>query len=157
MSNVRFIRAPNKLAELARGKGGLSAGEAVKRANVALERLKDASIAIIDENLALIDQAYGPGNPDRVNLSLDSLYDNASRIIDAGGGLPGSGLEECARKVCELVDRSRANHTRDWDAVDVHIATLKVLRAQGQSLTAAQRKSVLKGLSDVTTKRVGEG
>jgi hypothetical protein len=39
----------------------------------------------------------------------------------------------------------------------VHIATLKVLRAQGQSLTAAQRKSVLKGLSDVTTKRVGEG
>jgi len=157
VSNVRFIRAPNKLALLARSKDGLSAGEAVRRANVALQSLEAASVDIIDENLALIDQAYGPGNPDRVNLSLDGLYDHASRIIDAGGGLPGSGLAECARKVCELVDRSRANHTRDWDAVDVHIATLKVLRAQGQSLTAAQRKSVLKGLSDVTTKRVGEG
>jgi len=39
----------------------------------------------------------------------------------------------------------------------VHIATLKVLRAQGQSLTAAQRRTVLKGLSDVTAKRAGEG
>jgi len=32
-----------------------------------------------------------------------------------------------------------------------------VLRAQGQSLTAAQRRTVLQGLSDVTAKRAGEG
>lgn len=36
-------------------------------------------------------------------------------------------------------------------------ATLKVLRVQGQSLTALQRMIVLKGLSDVTAKRAGEG
>ena len=100
---------------------------------------------------------FGSCNPDRTGLSLDLLYEQASQIIDAGGGLPGSGLEECARAVCDLVSVSRANNTCDWDAIDVHIATLKVLRAQGQSLTALQRMIVLKGLSDVTAKRAGEG
>ncbi|MCA6307494.1 MAG: chemotaxis protein CheE [Phenylobacterium sp.] len=157
MSGVTFIRVPNKLAQLTRGKGGIAVGEAVKRANAALEGLKDASVAIIDEQLAEIDRLFGPGNPDRAGLSLEVLYDQASKIIDAGGGLPGSGLEECARAVCDLVSRSRAHNTCDWDAIDVHIATLKVLRAQGQSLTAAQRRTVLKGLSDVTAKRAGDG
>jgi hypothetical protein len=131
-------------------------GEAVKRANAALDDLKDASIAIIDDQLAEIDRLFGPGNPDRAGLSLDILYAQASQIIDAGGGLTGSGLEECARAVCDLVSLSRANNTCDWDAIDVHIATLKVLRAQGQSLTASQRLTLLKGLSDVTAKRAGE-
>jgi hypothetical protein len=145
------------LAQLARGRGGIAVGEAVKRANAALDDLKDASIAIIDEQLAEIDRLFGSGNPDRADLSLDLLYEQASQIIDAGGGLPGSGLEECARAVCDLVSLSRANNTCDWDAIDVHIATLKVLRVQGQSLTALQRLTVLKGLSDVTAKRAGEG
>jgi hypothetical protein len=157
VSGAIFRRVPNKLAQLARGRGGIAVGEAVKRANAALNDLKDASIAIIDEQLAEIDRLFGSGNPDRTGLSLDLLYEQASQIIDAGGGLPGSGLEECARAVCDLVSVSRANNTCDWDAIDVHIATLKVLRAQGQSLTALQRMTVLKGLSDVTAKRAGEG
>lgn len=156
MSGVIFRRVPNKLAQLARGRGGIAVGEAVKRANAALYDLKDASIAIIDEQMAEIDRLFGPGNPDRAGLSLDLLYEQASQIIDAGGGLPGSGLEECARAVCDLVSLSRANGICDWDAIDVHIATLKVLRVQGQSLTALQRSTVLKGLSDVTAKRAGE-
>ena len=114
-------------------------------------------LAIIDEQLLEIDRLFGPGNPERSGLSLDLLYEQASRIIDAGGGLPDSGLDECARAVCDLVVRSRANRLCDWDAIDVHIATLKVLRIQGQSLTATQRWTVLKGLSDVTAKRAGEG
>lgn len=157
MSGVKFIKVPNKLAKFAKAKGGIAAGEAVKRATVALDGLKDASVTIIDEQLTAIDEAYGAGNPDRASLTLDGLYEYASRIIDAGGGLPDSGVEEGARAVCELVARSRANNTLDWDAVDVHVATLKVLRAQGQSLSAAQRKTVLQGLSDVTAKRAGEG
>ncbi|MCA6299280.1 MAG: hypothetical protein IM624_08775 [Phenylobacterium sp.] len=156
MSGAIFRRVPNKLAQLAVGRGGIAVGEAVKRANAALDDLKDASIAIIDDQLAEIDRLFGPGNPDRAGLSLDILYAQASQIIDAGGGLTGSGLEECARAVCDLVSLSRANNTCDWDAIDVHIATLKVLRAQGQSLTASQRLTLLKGLSDVTAKRAGE-
>jgi hypothetical protein len=157
VSGVKFIKVPNKLAQFARRKGGIAAGEAVKRANVALDGLKDASIAIIDEQLGLIDQTYGTGNAGRAALTLDGLYSNASQIIDAGSGLPNSGIEEAARAVCELVVRSRASNICDWDAIDVHLATLKVLRAQGQKLTAAQRKTILQGLSDVTDKRAGEG
>jgi hypothetical protein len=157
MSGAIFRHVPNKLAQLARGRGGIAVGEAVKRANAALDGLRDASVAIIDEQLFEIDRLFGPGNPDRAGLSLDILYAQASQIIDAGGGLPGSGLEECARAVCELVSLSRANNTCDWDAIDVHIATLKVLRAQGQSLSASQRLTLLKGLGDVTAKRAGEG
>lgn len=156
MSGVKFIKVANKLAKVVRAKGGIAAGEAVKRAGVALDGLKDASVAIIDEQLAAIEQSYGAGNTGRTALSLDSLYESASRIIDAGGGLPNSGLEEAARAVCELVVRSRAHNTCDWDAIDVHLATLKVLRSQGQKLTAAQRQTVLQGLSDVTAKRAGE-
>ncbi|MFM8820054.1 MAG: hypothetical protein ACKOD3_05855 [Phenylobacterium sp.] len=157
MSKVQFIRVTNKLAKLARSGGGITVSTAVKRANAALDGVKDASIAIIDEHLAEIERAYGAGNPNRADLSLDELYDRAAKIIDAGAGLPGSGLVECARAVCELVTRSRAHHTCDWDAVEVHVSTLKVLRAQGRNLSASQRKLLLKGLSDVTDKRAGEG
>ena len=157
MSGAIFRRVPNKLSQLAVGRGGITVAEAVKHANTALDELKDTSIAIIDEQLLEIDRMFGPGNPERDGLSLDILYEKASRIIDAGGGLPDSGLDECARAVCDLVVRSRANRICDWDAIDVHIATLKVLRIQGQSLSATQRCTVLKGLSDVTAKRAGEG
>lgn len=156
MSGVKIVRVPNKLTQLVKRGAGIAVGEAVKRADAALESLEDASLAIIDEELAAIDLLYGAGNPDRASLSLDQLYEHASRIIDAGGGLPGSGVEEAARAICELVARSRASKIRDCDAVDVHVATLKVLRAQGQKLSSAQRKTVLQGLSDVTDKRARE-
>ena len=156
MTGVKFIRMPNRLGKLTRAKGGVAVGEALKQADVAIEGLREASLAVIDENLAEIYNLYGPGSSRRASEPLDRLYELASRIIDAGGGLPESGLEEAARAVCELIARSRASDVRDWDAIDVHVATLKVLRAEGQKLSAIQRQTILQGLSEVTAKRAGE-
>ena len=156
MTDVKFIKVPNRLAKLTRAKGGIAVGEAMKQAEHAIEGLRDASLAVIDDNLAEIYHRYGPGSPKREMETLDGLYGLASRIIDAGGGLPDSGLEEAARAVCELIARSRASDVRDWDAIDVHVATLKVLRTEGQKLSELQRQTILKGLSDVTAKRAGE-
>lgn len=156
MTGVKFIRMPNRLGKLTRAKGGVAVGEALRQADVAIEELREVSLAVIDENLAEIYHIYGSGNSRRASEPLDRLYDLASKIIDAGGGLPESGLEEAARAVCELIARSRASDVRDWDAIDVHVATLKVLRAEGQKLSEIQRQAILQGLSEVTAKRAGE-
>lgn len=146
-------RVPNPLSERAKARGGLSAGQATMRADAAIEALREVSLGIIDAHLAAIDRLYGPGGPRRDTGDLSDLYDCALGIVESGSGLPGSGLEDAARAACDFVALSQAAHVCDWEAVDVHIAALRVLRSEGQQLKPAQRKAILKGLQGVTQKR----
>jgi hypothetical protein len=65
-------------------------------------------------------------------------------------GLPGSGVDEAAKALCELV--SRSGDQVDWDAVDVHVATIRLLRVNGQALPAPERQKVLGGLRAIADK-----
>ncbi|WP_310540963.1 chemotaxis protein CheE, partial [Phenylobacterium sp.] len=110
----------------------------------------------IDTHMAEIERRFGTGASGRAAEPFEDLYTLSSRIIDVGMGLPESGIDDGARAICEMVARSRARGALDWASVDVHLAALKLLRSSGQKLTAAQRASVLSGLGNVLTKRVGD-
>lgn len=153
-----ILRVPNRLSARAKSRGGIAAGEAVTRAEAAVESLRAISLGIIDAQLNEIERLYGPGGSRRETGELTDLYDRALDIVESSSGLPGSGLEDAARAVCEFVALSQAAHLCDWDAVDVHVAALKVLRSEGQQLKPSQRKAILKGLQDVMQKRAtGDG
>ena len=156
MSEVRSFRVVSKLARLATASGGISVHESLMRAEKALESLRDPCLAAIDAHMAEIERRFGTRAAGRVAESLEDLYTLSSRIIDASMGLPESGVDDGARAICEMVARSRARGALDWASVDVHLAALKLLRTRGQKLTAEQRRSVLAGLGDVLTKRVGD-
>jgi hypothetical protein len=150
-----FTRTTSKLATQGKARGGTAAGDAIRQAEKAIESLRGVSLGIIDAQLTEIDRLYGPAGTRRETNDLTELYDRALEIIESASGLPKSGLEDAARAVCEFVSRSQALQVCDWDAVDVHVAALRVLRMEGAKLKGAQRKAILTGLQDVMEKRAG--
>ena len=156
MSDVRSFRVVSKLARLATASGGVSAHESLQRADKALEALRAPCLIAMDAHMAEMERQFGSGAAGRNAEPPEDLYRLASRIIDVGMGLPESGVDDGARAICEMVARSRARGALDWASVDVHLAALKLLRSRGQTLSAAERLSVLAGLGNVLTKRVGE-
>jgi hypothetical protein len=149
------IRIPNRLAARTLARGGQAAGDSVNRAEQAIKALSEVSLKLIDDHLAEIARLYGDVALRPETGDLQGLYDRALDIIDVSSGLPDSGLEDAARAVCDLVSRSQLANAFDWEAVDVHLAALKVLRANGQTLTLAQRQVILQGLAEVTKVRAG--
>ena len=156
MSNVRKFRVKTKLATEALKGGGITASEALKRADEGLEPLREPCLVTVDRCLAEIDARFGAKASDRGKQEFEDLYTLSSQIIDSSLGLPNSGIEHAARALCDLADLSLEKGIRDWQAVDVHIETLKLLRFRGQAFSQEQRQAVLDGLKKVTLKRVGD-
>jgi hypothetical protein len=87
---------------------------------------------------------------------LEALYKLSTRVIDISICLLGSGVDQAMRALCDLVDLSELIGVRDWQAIDVHLDAIKLLRAHGMSMSEAERNAVVGGLSRVTRKRVGD-
>ncbi len=130
--------------------------EALKRADVAIEAIKIPCLADIDATLAVITARFSSTAPDRASEPLEDLYGLAMRIIDVSICLEGSGIDHAARALCDLVDLSDILGVCDWEAIDLHINTIKLLRTHGLSMTDVERGKLLLGLAKVTRKRVGD-
>jgi hypothetical protein len=153
---VKMVRIPNRLAVLMAAKGGLSAREAIRRSEAAVETLREPCLATIDSAIAEIDARFGPAAPDRDGADFEDLYSLCTRIIDVSIAVRGTGLDDAARAFCDLADISSELGRWDWPAVDVHIEALRLLRAAGASMEKPQRDAVIGGLMKVTKKRLGD-
>ena len=153
---VKMVRAPNRLAALMAMPGGISAREAIRRSEAAVELLREPGLATIDATLAAIETRFGAAAPGRDGESFEDLYRLCTAIIDSSIFLRGSGLDDAVRVFCDLVDLCSEIGRWDWPAVDVHINALRLLRASGATMDKAQRDAVISGLVKVTRKRVGD-
>lgn len=156
MSNVRIFKVPYRIARLALGGGGISARMAVKQADAALNELRPSLVEAIDEHLAEIERRFGVSAASRASEPLADLYTLGVDVIDVCDGLPGSGVDEAAKALCDLVDRSLSRDVTNWEAIDVHLRALHLLRAHGLSFSAEQKESVLVGLKQVTIKQMAD-
>ena len=152
MSVAKFIKVPNRLGAMILGGGGKTAVEAVKIADAVLEELRPRMLVDLDGRLEELEARFGPKAAARADEPLQALYDCALAAVELSGALPNSGLDEAARAICELV--SRSDGVADWEAVDVHLAAVKMLRVGGRSLAEPQRAAILQGLADVCQKVV---
>ena len=152
MSVVRKFRAPNRLSMLIRANGGPMAKDALEAAEAALEPLRAESLAVLDAALAEIDARFGkPATATRAGEAFQDLYALALRIIDVSGFLPGSCVDQAAISFCALVDNCADAGAWRWDAIDVHINALRLLRTSG--LAPDQRRAVIDGLNKVSQRR----
>ena len=156
MSKVRKFRIKSRLATLAFQPGGVSANQALKQAEGALDTLRGPALAALDASIAEIEARYGEHAANRADEPFEDLYRLSSSIIDMALFLPGSNLDDAARCFCGLIDLSHELDIRAWDAIDVHIEALKLLRTAGAAMSGPQRQSILDGLAKVTRKRVGD-
>lgn len=155
MSTVRKFRAPNRLSMLVRANGGVTAKEALAAADAALEPLRAESLAVLDAALAEIEARFGQSAAaTRGAGAFQDLYALALRIIDVSGFLPGSCVDQAAVSFCALVDNCAEAGAWRWDAVDVHIHALRLLRTV--ELDPDQARAVIDGLNKVSQRRIDE-
>ena len=155
MSIVRKFRAPNRLSMLVRASGGQMAKDAIAAADAALEPLRAESLAVLDAALAEIEARFGrSAAATRGAGTYQELYTLALRIIDVSGFLPGSCVDQAAISFCALVDNCAEANAWRWDAIDVHINALRLLR--GSELSPDQRRAVIDGLNKVSQRRIDD-
>jgi hypothetical protein len=68
-----------------------------------------------------------------------------------------AGVDKAAMSLCGLADSCGEAKGWRWDAIDVHLNALKLLRAMGAELPAEQREAMLQGLYQVSHYRPEEG
>lgn len=113
-------------------------------------------MAALDDALAEIERRFGKDAAARQEEPYEELYLLGSRIIDVSAFVSDVGIDKAAVSLCTLVDSCEgAGHWR-WDAVDVHINALRLLRAAGAELPADQRDAMLQGLYQVSNYRPDE-
>lgn len=155
MSVMRKFRAPNRLSMLVRADGGMMAKDALAAADAALEPLRAESLAVLDAALAEIEARFGrSAAATRASGVHQELYTLALRIIDVSGFLPDSCVDQAAISFCALVDNCAEAGVWRWDAVDVHINALRLLRTS--DLDPDQRRAVIDGLNKVSQRRIDD-
>ncbi len=147
---VRKFRPPNRLAAMIKDRGGVLAKDAIAAAEAGVESLRESSLASLDAVLAEMERRYGKGAADRQAESFEDLYLLSSKIIDVGVFVSDVGIDKAAVSLCGLVDGCAEAGAWRWDAVDVHLNALRLLRAMGSELPAAQRDAMLQGLYQVS-------
>ena len=148
MSTGKVFKYENRLAASLVAKGGMTAQEAVRSAEVAVEEVREPSIAEIDSSLGEI-YALGAGLQSGADEdAMRKMYVCANRVVALGGVFGLSDLGKAAYSLCELVSRFQTSGRFQWSMIRVHLDGLKLLRAPDDH-PAQAREEVLAGLRQV--------
>ncbi|MDR3511494.1 MAG: chemotaxis protein CheE [Caulobacteraceae bacterium] len=156
MSEARKFKVETRLSTHAFRPGGMTVADALRRADAALETMRGPCLETIDSAIAEIERRYGAGAAGRADEPFGDLYTLSSRIIDASIFFTGADLDKAARALCQLTALCEAQRAWDWVAIDLHLDALRMLRTVGQAIGERERLDVIKGLNQVTRKRVGD-
>jgi hypothetical protein len=146
---VRKFRPPNRLASMIKDRGGILAKDAVAAAEANIEGLRESSLAALDAALETIEARFGPAAPGRADEDFETLYTLTLKVVDVAGFAADAGVDEAAVSLCALVDGCAEAGAWRWDAVDVHLSALRLLRNVGASLPTEHRRGMLDGLHKV--------
>jgi hypothetical protein len=148
VSTGKVFKYENRLAGSLVTKGGLSAGDAVRQAEAAVEQVRQPTIAAIDEALAEI-LALGEQLQSGADArALDRMYDCGNRVVALGGVFGLDDLGKAAYSLCELISQFQSLGRFQWAMIRVHLDGLKLLRRPDEHAPEA-REQVLAGLRQI--------
>jgi hypothetical protein len=159
VSGAKVYTVKSRLSELALGQGGSQAEDAIRRAEVEVEKTFPRALQVLDQLLTQLDACHAaemavPGRPSPAEYA--RFYACSSQMIDASICLPDSMFDAAARALCDLVDLSAELEVWDDEAVTVHIRALRLLRVAGPEMELTTRRKLVESLYQVTRKRVGD-
>lgn len=145
MSTVRKFRVKTRLASMIKEPGGIHVSEALKRGEEAIASHSEASLNMIDDCLARIEALFTDPKSDP-----EEMYRLSTDIVTLCAVLPDPALSEVARSLCELLDHSIEAGRLNHQAVQVHIASMKLLHRTGLGPEASQE--ILESLTRMVAK-----
>lgn len=144
MTEAQFVKVKYRLTDQVAQPGGMTAGLASERAQRELAAHAGDAMKSLG---AMIGRMETMGR--ERTASLDSVYEEASTILDIAGVFDKRVLCDACYSLCELVDRQRTHQRQDWQAIVVHINALRLLWSKDGEDPAAL-KSVVDGLWTIT-------
>ena len=150
MSSATITFRENRLGKLLNQFGGVSVGKAIEAAEANLESIREANVAEVDRNLALLAEtaARAKAEPDEL-AHRRAIYACANTVAGLAGACGLAEVGEAAFSLCELTDRLIATGRWNDEAIAVHLHAVSLLRAEATPETAELRRSILDGLADV--------
>lgn len=145
MSTVRKFRVKTRLASMIREPGGIHVSEALKRGEEVIASQMDICLDQIDTCIARIETMFSDPQHDP-----EEMYRLSTDIVTLCAVLPGPALADVARSLCELIDQASETGRRNPQAVQVHIASMKLLHRTGLDPQASQE--ILDSLNKMVAK-----
>jgi len=113
--------------------GGSHVSEALRRGEAVIASRADDYLNEIDVCIASIEANFADPKGDP-----EEMYRLATNIVTLCAVLPDPALSEVGRSLCELIDQSGETGRRNPQAIQVHIASMKLLHRTGLDLKASQ-------------------
>lgn len=127
-------------------KGGIHAGEALRRADASLGEMREGALSSIDVILDSLDVMARPKQ--QTTAGIEEMYRSCTGILDLCGPTGQVGLDTAARSLCDYLDRIAEGEQLDLRGINVHVSAMRMLhRTQASD---AERAAVLSGLDQLT-------
>lgn len=151
-----FYEVETKLKTMVNRADGMRVSEAVKKAEANVQAYKETGIASVDQKIEHLVEICKRMRDGVTEADERKVYLLSNDIFDAAGMFGEPELSEAAYSLCEMIG-NRAEHVPlSWDAVNVHISTMRLLRQSASNADVAARQAVLQGLRKVTARILAE-
>jgi chemotaxis protein histidine kinase CheA len=150
VSQAKFTPWKSRLSKIIKQSGGKTVKVALTEAGQNVQKIKPECIAEIDAKLGLMLQRCGHLQTRPDDGTLDEIYRYANDIVGMAGLFDLAELGEAAFSLCELIDRLKGVEQWDGPAVEVHLASLMLLRRATPG--APENRDVLAGLRKLTAR-----
>ena len=147
MSQVKRIEWTNRLGRLLKEPGGITVGDALRKASENLEGIKEHGLSALDQRLAEIEELRAKAGSKASAQIKDAIYRLANDIHGIAGVFGLHQLGQAAFSLCELIDRQRERGRWTPEAVDVHLAAFRIFRRPDDQVDG---EAVLAGLRRIT-------
>lgn len=151
MSVVKTHRVTYPLAQKVRRGPRIGVAMAITRAEAAVAGMRDRLLSQVDEQIAAAELALQEHSSNGSDAALAQLADCGEQLIGISGacGLPA--LADAALGLCDLLDWMQQSSRFQAQALAVHVAALRLLRAKED---AGAARHVLDGLARVRARVV---
>lgn len=141
MTNVRRFHPEVRLKKLLAEPGGMTAGEAIERADAKLEEIRGDCLSAVDDKLTELSALVKSDQPERGAR----MYRCANEIFAEAGTFGLAELSAAAHSLCSLLARTEDTKVPEA-SVKVHIDAMRALRNPDVAGNKAARAAVLSGL-----------
>jgi hypothetical protein len=135
---------------------GVRINDAVKRAEQNIQNYKATGVANMDEKIEQLVEICARMRVESTAADERKVYLLSNDIFDAAGMFGEPELSEAAYSLCELIGNRSETHPLSWEAVNVHISSMRLLRQSSSASDSATRQAVLEGLRKVTARVLAE-
>ena len=145
MSKARFFFPDVRLKRLLREPGRITIGEALARADGAIDGMRDACLQSIDQKIAEI----GALDQDDVSDTNGRCYTLSNEIYAEAGMIKLTELSDVAHNLCDLLSAG-GKQGASTRAIRVHVDAMRALRSPAASASSELRRAVLGELHRLT-------